>query len=123
MVVLVVLHLIRVFVAGAYSDVRKFNWVIGMLLLALTLFVDFTGYLLVWDDRSLWAWTIARNLASLTPIAGSGLASLLFGPESVSDAVLVRLYAWHVILVPLLMIVLMALHFWRVRKDGISRPL
>lgn len=124
MVVLVALHMVRVFVTGAFASPRRLNWIIGLSLLVATLLVDFTGYLLVWDDRALWAWTIARNLAQTVPTVGPLAASLLFGPEQVGDAVLVRLYAWHVFVVPGMMILLMGWHFWRIRKDGgISVPL
>ncbi len=124
MVVLVVLHMVRVFITGSYAHPRRFNWIIGIMLLVGTVMVDFTGYLLVWDDRGLWAWTIARNLVMTVPLAGPWIASLLFGPESLADAVLVRIYIWHAILWPGLMMGLMAWHFWRIRKDGgISVPL
>ena len=124
MVFLVVLHMIRVFLTGSFRPPRSFNWIVGLLLLVSSLLVDFTGYLLVWDDRSLWAWTIARNLAETIPLVGSATASLLFGPVEVSDLALVRIYVWHVILWPAIMCLLMAWHFWRIRKDGgISVPL
>lgn len=124
MVILVVLHMIRVFLTGSCAPPRSFNWVIGLLLLVCTLLVDFTGYLLVWDDRSLWAWTIARNLGATIPLAGSATATLLFGPAEVGDPALVRIYVWHVVLWPALMCLLMAWHFWRIRRDGgISVPL
>ncbi len=98
------------------------EWGYGQLL-CQTL-VDFTGYLLVWDDRALWAKTIAANLVSEIPLLGSGAAALLFGSPDAADAALVRIYVWHVVLLPALMVVLMAWHFWRVRKDGgISVPL
>jgi quinol-cytochrome oxidoreductase complex cytochrome b subunit len=124
MVLLVGLHMVRVFVTGSYAPPRQGNWIIGLGLLVITLVVDFTGYLLVWDDRSLWAWTIARHLAQALPVVGASTAVALFGPEEVSDPVLVRVYVWHVILLPGLISVLTAWHFWRIRKDGgISRPL
>jgi len=124
MVVLVALHMARVFVTGSYADPRRLNWVVGLGLLVITLLVDFTGYLLVWDDRSLWAWTIARNLAQALPLLGPSTAVALFGPDEVSDAVLVRVYVWHVVLFPGLLSLLMGWHFWRIRKDGgISEPL
>jgi len=123
MVVLVCLHMVRVFVTGSFAPPRRLNWVIGLMLLVGTFVVDFTGYLLVWDDRSLWAWTIARNLAETVPLGGSALAALMFGPAEVSDLALVRLYSWHVVFVPGIMIGLMAWHFWKIRKDGISVPL
>jgi len=124
MVVLVVLHMVRVFVTGSFVAPRQFNWIIGLLLLIGTVFVDFTGYLLVWDDRALWARTIARNLAEAVPFAGRAAALLLFGAAEIADAVLVRLYVWHVLLLPAAMVGLMAWHFWKIRKDGgISLPL
>jgi quinol-cytochrome oxidoreductase complex cytochrome b subunit len=124
MVVLVVLHMVRVFLTGSYADPRRMNWIIGLILLIVTVLIDFTGYLLVWDDRALWAWTIARNLAETIPLVGPPLASIVFGPADVSDLSLVRLYAWHVLLIPGAMVLLMGWHFWKVRKDGgISVPL
>ncbi len=124
MVICVFLHMVRVYSTGSYTPPRRLNWVIGIALLVGTLMVDFTGYLLVWDDRSLWAWTIARNLANETPLVGSAVAAFLFGPADVGDAAIVRLYVQHIILLPGLMTALMAWHFWRVRKDGgISVPL
>jgi quinol-cytochrome oxidoreductase complex cytochrome b subunit len=123
MVAVVVLHMIRVFVTQSFRSPREFNWIIGMLLLIFTVLVDFTGYILVWDDRSFWAWTIARNLAETIPVIGSAFAGLFFGPSEAGDFNLIRIYVWHVVLLPGLMVGLMAWHFWRVRKDGISRPL
>lgn len=124
MVVLVALHMIRVFVTGSFAAPRQLNWVIGAGLLVGTILVDFTGYLVVWDDRALWAWTIARNIALTVPAIGPAAASLLFGSEEVNDQVLVRLYAWHVLLLPAALSVLTAWHFWRIRKNaGISTPL
>jgi quinol-cytochrome oxidoreductase complex cytochrome b subunit len=124
MVVLVALHMVRVFLTGSYMQPRRANWLIGLGLLVGTLLVDFTGYLLVWDDRGLWAWTIARNLAQTVPSAGEWAGALLFGPGDVGDSNIVRIYVWHVILLPIAMGVFMAWHFWRIRKDGgISRPL
>jgi quinol-cytochrome oxidoreductase complex cytochrome b subunit len=123
MVAVVVLHMIRVFVTHSFRSPREFNWIIGMLLLIFTVLVDFTGYILVWDDRSFWAWTIARNLSETIPIVGSVFAGLFFGPSEAGDFNLIRIYVWHVVLLPGFMAGLMAWHFWRVRKDGISRPL
>ncbi len=124
MVTLVVLHLIRVVVTRSYGPPRHWNWLIGVTLLVCTFLVDFTGYLLVWDDRALWAWTVARNLAQTVPIIGPGIADVLFGPSEVSGPTVLRLYVWHVVLIPGIMVVLMAWHFWRIRRDGgISIPL
>lgn len=118
MVVLVALHMVRVFVTGSFVAPRRLNWIVGLLLLVGTVFVDFTGYLLVWDDRALWARTIARNLAESVPWVGQAAGRLLFGAAEVADAALVRLYVWHVFLLPAAMVGLMAWHFWKIRKDG-----
>jgi quinol-cytochrome oxidoreductase complex cytochrome b subunit len=124
MVVLVFLHMIRVFVTRSFIHPRRLNWLIGLALLIGTVLVDFTGYLLVWDDRALWARAIAFSLVEETPIVGSAAAALLFGGSGVSDAAITRLYVWHVVLLPGIMTGLMAWHFWRIRRDGgISRPL
>jgi quinol-cytochrome oxidoreductase complex cytochrome b subunit len=124
MVILVGLHMVRVFVTGSFAPPRRLNWIVGVALLAGTVVLDFTGYLIVWDDRSLWAWTVARNLAAIVPVIGVPSASLLFGPEQASNEVLVRLYAWHVIVLPVALGALTAWHFWQIRKNGgISTPL
>ena len=124
MIVAVVLHLVRVFLTGSFAPPRHLNWLIGLMLLVATLLVDFTGYLLVWDDRGLCAWTIARNLTQTVPLAGSVMANLMFGPQEVGNLALVRVYAWHVILLPGFLVITMLWHFWRIRRDGgISQPL
>lgn len=124
MVVVVFLHMIRVYWTNSYADPRKLNWVIGIVCLILTVLVDFTGYLLVWDDRALWAWTIARNLVEIVPWAGPSTASFIFGPGSEFNAAIIRLYSWHVVIFPGILFLMMMLHFWKIRKDGgISMPL
>ena len=124
MVVLVAAHMVRVFLTRSFAAPRRMNWLIGLILLLTTLLVDFTGYLLIWDDRALWAWTIARNLTENIPLMGPFSASLFFGPGQVGDMSLVRLYAWHVVVLPGSLVMFMGWHFWRVRKDGgISVPL
>jgi quinol-cytochrome oxidoreductase complex cytochrome b subunit len=124
MVAAVALHMVRVFLTGSFAAPRQLNWMIGLILLVGTLFVDFTGYLLVWDDRGLWAWTIARNLTDNVPLVGPLVATLLFGPMEVGDFAILRVYAWHVIFLPGLLIITMLWHFWKIRRDGgISQPL
>ncbi len=139
MVIAVMLHMLRVFLTGSYKRPREFNWVIGVLLLVLTLLLSFTGYLLPWDQLSLWAVTVASNMAGAAPLVGAdgpghhllspGLAgsldpkAILLGGSGVGEATLNRFYVLHCVAIPLVAGVLMALHFWRVRKDGISGPL
>lgn len=144
MVITVWLHMYRVFLTGSYKPPREFNWVIGVVLLLLTLLLSFTGYLLPWDQLAIWAITVGSNMARATPFAGHegpGAALLvigdiplvtagsdakfaLLGGRSVGAAALLRFYVLHCVAIPLGAGVLMALHFWRVRKDGgISGPM
>lgn len=118
MVVSVTLHMIRVFYHGAYKPPREFNWVIGVLLFFVTLFLSFTGYLLPWDQIAIWAITVGTNLAPYTPIVGQYVYQILVGGSAVGQSTLVRFYVGHVILFPLAAALLMAVHFWRIRKDG-----
>jgi quinol-cytochrome oxidoreductase complex cytochrome b subunit len=126
MVIAVWLHMLRVFLTGSYKPPREFNWVIGVALLVLTLLLSFTGYPLPGDQLSIWAITVGANMAGSIPFLGSdGLTQpLLLGARTVSEETLNRFYVLHCIAIPLAAGFLMALHFWRVRKDGdISGPL
>src|SRR5260221_178043 len=118
MVVTVTLHMVRVFYHGAYKPPREFNWVIGVLLFFFTLFLSFTGYLLPWDQIAIWAITVGTNLAPYTPILGDAVYKVLVAGSSVTQSTLVRFYVGHVILFPLVLALLLAVHFWRIRKDG-----
>jgi quinol-cytochrome oxidoreductase complex cytochrome b subunit len=118
MVLVVVLHMARVFYTGAHKPPREFNWVIGVFLLLLTLGASFTGYLLPWDQLSFWAITVGTNIASYAPGAGPLMREILLGGREVGQNALVRFYALHIALLPLLMALLVSVHIWRVRKDG-----
>ncbi len=135
MVITVLLHAVRVFLTGSYKRPREFNWLIGLGLLAVTLGLSFTGYLLPWDQLAYWAATIGSNIASspreLTDALGvtadfdpGGLCKeLLLGADTVGQAALTRFYFLHVMVLPLVLAFLMAVHFWRIRKDGgLARP-
>jgi quinol-cytochrome oxidoreductase complex cytochrome b subunit len=138
MVICVMLHMLRVFLTGSYRPPREFNWVVGVSLLVLTLLLSFTGYLLPWDQLAFWAVTVGTNMAAATPFVGAeGPFHTAFGTTPLNDArflllgdmtvggnALLRFYVLHCVGLPLVAIVLMMVHFWRVRKDGgISRPL
>jgi len=124
MVVTVLLHMIRVFVAGAYRPPREFNWVIGVGLLLVTLLLSYTGYLLPWDQLAYWAVSVGTRMAAAVPWVGEPLRSLLLGDDQVGGSALLRFYVLHCIVLPLAAVGLMAVHFWRVRKDGgLHRPL
>jgi quinol-cytochrome oxidoreductase complex cytochrome b subunit len=120
MVLVVVLHLARVFFAGAYKRPRQFNWVLGVGLLLATLGLSFSGYLLPWDQLSYWAVTVGTNLVNYVPALGRILRDLLLGGAQIGQATLLRFYALHVVVLPLALTVLLALHIWRVRKDGFA---
>ncbi len=120
MVLVVVLHLIRVFYAGAYKRPRQFNWVLGVVLLLLTLALSFTGYLLPWDQLSYWAVTVGTNLMHYVPVVGGRAQDLLIGGDQVGANTLLRFYALHVAVLPASLVLVLALHIWRVRKDGFA---
>jgi quinol-cytochrome oxidoreductase complex cytochrome b subunit len=124
MVFFVFLHMMRVFYHGAYKPPREFNWVVGVVLLLLTVFLSFTGYLLPWDQIAFWAITIGANMASFAPLFNTPSQLLLLGGIEVGQNTLLRFYVLHVILMPLVAAIFLAVHFWRIRKDGgISGPL
>jgi quinol-cytochrome oxidoreductase complex cytochrome b subunit len=144
MVIAVWLHMYRVFMTGSYKPPREFNWNVGVILLVLTLLLSFTGYLLPWDQLAIWAITVGSNMARATPFAGHegpGAALLklgdiplvnnasdarfaLLGGRFVGEGALLRFYVLHCVGLPLVAGFLMAIHFWRIRRDGgISGPL
>jgi quinol-cytochrome oxidoreductase complex cytochrome b subunit len=123
MVAMVFLHMCRVFLTGAYKRPREFNWVIGVLLLLVTLFLSFTGYLLPWDQLAFWAITVGTSIAGYAPLVGQEIKFLLLGDANVGQEALLRFYVLHVAVLPAVLILLVAVHFWRIRKDGgLSRP-
>jgi quinol-cytochrome oxidoreductase complex cytochrome b subunit len=120
MVITVWLHMCRVFYTGSYKPPREFNWGIGVTLLLMTLLLSFTGYLLPWDQLSLWAVTVGTNMAKYAPIAGPQTRFSMLGSYTVGNATILRFYVVHVLGLPLLASIAMMVHFWRVRKDGFS---
>jgi quinol-cytochrome oxidoreductase complex cytochrome b subunit len=120
MVLAVFLHMVRTFYAGAYKRPREFNWVVGVVLLVLTLGLSFTGYLLPWDQLSYWAVTVGTNLVQYVPLFGKTLQNLLIGGDQIGQPTLLRFYALHVAVLPVLVVVILCIHIWRVRKDGFA---
>jgi quinol-cytochrome oxidoreductase complex cytochrome b subunit len=118
MVLVVVLHMARVFFTGAYKPPREFNWVVGVFLLLLTLGASFTGYLLPWDQLAYWAITVGTSVAAYEPMMGSTIRVFLLGGPEVGQEALTRFYALHIMFIPLGIGLLTSLHLWRVRKDG-----
>jgi len=118
MVFTVFLHMLRVFFKGAYKPPREFNWIIGVILLLLTLLLSYTGYLLPYDQLSYWAVTVGANIVKYVPFIGTKIRFLLLGGNQIGDYTLVRFYVLHCVILPSVMLLLVALHFWRIRKDG-----
>jgi quinol-cytochrome oxidoreductase complex cytochrome b subunit len=118
MMLAVILHMARVFYIGAYKPPREFNWVVGVVLLLLTLGASFTGYLLPWDQLAFWAITVGTNIAGYAPVAGPVMREMLLGGAEVDQNALIRFYTLHIAVLPLAIALLISLHVWRVRKDG-----
>jgi quinol-cytochrome oxidoreductase complex cytochrome b subunit len=123
MVLFVILHMARVFFTGAYKPPREFNWVIGVILMVLTLGLSFTGYLLPWDQLAFWAITVGTAIAGYVPVMGGTIREFLLGGDVVGQEALIRFYVLHVVLLPAILTLVLAVHIWRIRKDGgLSNP-
>lgn len=124
MVAVVFLHMVRVFLSAAYrngtaaNQNRPVNWIIGIVLLLLTLLLSFTGYLLPWDQLAYWAITVGTNIASSAPVVGERMRFLLLGGNTIDQNTLIRFYVLHCFFLPLGVLLLFSYHMWRVRKDG-----
>ena len=135
MVVTVILHMARVFYTAAYKRPREFNWALGMLLFVITLALSFTGYLLPWDQLAFWAVTIGSSIAAspseLTDALGitryfdpgGTVREVLLGAHFIGEEALIRFYTLHIMVLPIVLSVILGVHFWRIRKDGgLARP-
>src|SRR5712692_4532834 len=118
MVLLVFAHMFHVFYRGGYRPPHEFNWVVGVVLLLLTLFLSYTGYLLPWDQLAFWAITVGSNIISAMPFIGNKVRFLLLGGNIVGENALLRFYVLHIVILPLVAFLLIGIHFWRVQKDG-----
>ena len=112
------LHMLRVFLTGAFHAPRQSNWLVGLGLLFLILLSGFTGYLLPWDQISYWAITICTEMLAYMPGIGQTLQRVVLGGTEIGSATVINFYALHIIVVPLSLVVLMTWHFWRVRLAG-----
>lgn len=118
MVAVVFLHMCRVFYTAAYREPREFNWVIGILLLIITLMLSLTGYLLPWDQLAFWAMTIVSRIVGSTLFIGDQIRYVFLGGTVVGQNALIRAYVLHVVVLPLIAGSLFVIHFWRIQKDG-----
>jgi len=120
MIVVVVLHMLQVFLYGAYKKPREATWMVGVVLLLVTLAYGLTGYLLPWDNRAYWGTVVATQIAAQAPVLGPYLARLLGGGGAVGVVTFARFYGLHVLLLPPATLLLMALHVYLVRKHGVA---
>jgi quinol-cytochrome oxidoreductase complex cytochrome b subunit len=112
------LHMLRVFYHRAFRPPRQFNWVVGIILLLVTLLLSYTGYLLPWDQLAFWGVSVGTNMAKEAPLIGEQVRFLLLGGHVVSENALLRFYVLHCVLLPVALLLLLSVHIWRVRKDG-----
>ncbi len=145
MIGIVFFHMCRVFYTGAYKPPREFNWVVGVILMVLTLVLGFTGYLLPWDQLAFWAITVGAGIAGkanwipdhinpiltrlhappalMVPPVGDLTRQGLLGSDTVGQEALIRFYTLHVAVLPVFLTIFIIYHMWRIRKDGgISSP-
>ena len=122
MVAAVFLHMLRVYFTGAYKEPREVNWILGIILISLTLVFGYTGYLLPWDQLAFWAGQIGVEMSLSVPLVGEWVANLLFGGFSLSQSTLQRMYILHVFLLPFVVTTLIAVHIGIVWMQGIAEP-
>lgn len=111
-------HLLRVFFTGAYKQQRKVNWLVGTALFLLILLSNFTGYLLPWDQLAYWAVTVCGSMLAYIPVIGGWLQKLVIGGKELGPETLSNFYTLHTAVLPVLLSMLLAFHFWRIRKAG-----
>ena len=120
MVLLVILHMVRVIIYGAYKYPREFTWITGVALLLLTFAFGFTGYLLPWDQRAYWATVVGTQIGEVTPVVGDTLRSVMLGGEEISGLTLSRFFGAHVWVLPSVLLLLVGIHLYLVIRNGIT---
>jgi quinol-cytochrome oxidoreductase complex cytochrome b subunit len=118
LVVVSIVHLLRVILTGAYASPRRFNYLLGMGLLVLVILLDFTGYVLRWDEGIRWALVTGTNLVKSIPLVGNVLYAILVGGSVPGAATLIRFYGWHIFGLTLMAGILLGWHIFRLRRDG-----
>src|SRR5215216_979269 len=121
-IILLFLHMGRVFLFGAYKYPRELNWLIGVILLTMALFEGLTGYLLPWDETAYWATVVAININGNAPILGPFLADFLRGGAEIGEDTLARFYSLHMLVIPGALFALIGLHLYLVVRLGITAP-
>jgi menaquinol-cytochrome c reductase cytochrome b subunit len=123
LVVMIVLHMARVFWTGSYRAPRELNWMVGVIMLLIVLAFSLTGYLLPWDTKAYWATSVTIKIAASAPLVGGLTESILQGGPTLGPNTLQRFFTVHVFILPALIVLLMYVHFRLIRKHGISEPL
>ena len=121
-IILMFLHMARVFLFGAYKYPRELNWIIGVLLLAMGMLEGFTGYLLPWDQTAYWATVVGINLNGTAPVIGPFLAQFLAGGTEIGADTLSKFYALHMLAIPGAIFALIGLHLYLVIRLGVTSP-
>jgi menaquinol-cytochrome c reductase cytochrome b subunit len=123
-VVMIFLHTLRVFFTGSYKKPRELNWIVGVMLFGVILGLSFTGYLLPWDMKALFATKVGIEIAASVPVIGGMIKVLLAGDSTILGAqTLTRFFAIHVFFLPAALLGLLGAHFIMIRRQGISGPL
>ena len=123
MILMIFLHMVRVFLTASYKKPMEFHWVSGVVLFLLTMGMGFTGYLLPWNQKAYWASKVGIHMPSPIPVVGELSSKFLQGGEMLGALTLSRFYAMHVIYLPLLIGIMLGLHFLMIRRTGIAEPL
>jgi len=123
MVITIFLHMIRVFIYGAYKKPREINWITGVMLFSLVMAFGFTGYLLPWDQKAYWATRVGTSMLGTVPVIGEYVSLIIRGGNELGALTLARFYALHVIFLPIATVCLLIGHFLMIRRQGISTPL
>jgi quinol-cytochrome oxidoreductase complex cytochrome b subunit len=118
LVLVLFVHLLRIALTGAYKKPRRFNYLLGLVLLILTLALDFTGYILRWDQGTSWALVVGTNLIKTIPGIGNKLFEFAIGGAQLGSAALIRFYSWHTFGLTLAMVSVVIWHIFRIRRDG-----
>jgi menaquinol-cytochrome c reductase cytochrome b subunit len=121
-IILLFLHMGRVFLFGAYKYPRELNWIVGVLLLVMGMMEGFTGYLLPWDQTAYWASVVGINLNGTGPFVGPFLAQFLRSGQEIGGDTLTRFYSLHMLLIPGAIIGLITLHLYLVIRLGVTSP-
>ncbi|MHB1610455.1 MAG: cytochrome b N-terminal domain-containing protein [Sulfobacillus sp.] len=121
-IIMVTLHMLRIYWMGVYKKPRELNWIVGVTLLILILAFGFTGYLLPWDEKAYFATQVGVSFTKYVPFIGPALLKILSGGNKIGAATLTRFFAIHVLFLPALLISFLGLHFLMIRRQGITGP-